>query len=208
MSDPIRDVEPHDEAEMLLPWYATGKLDAADRLIVERHLSSCAECRDQLAIERRLARELRGFAPEVDAGWERLRRRMSQGQTGRATFRRPRRTSSLLRNPVIAGLAAAQLGVLVVGASLLLSMSRPNYRTLGSTAAPAAADAIVIFRPETKEGDVRAILKSMDATIVGGPTDANAYVLHVPPEKRRHSIESLQASRAVELAQPIDGALR
>ena len=76
MSDPIQDVQPHDEAEMLLPWYATGQLEAQDRLVVERHLSSCATCREQLALERRLSREFRGLAPEVDAGWARLRRRM------------------------------------------------------------------------------------------------------------------------------------
>ena len=41
----------HDEAEELLPWYATGQLDPAERVLVEKHLSACADCRDQLIEE-------------------------------------------------------------------------------------------------------------------------------------------------------------
>jgi len=39
MNDPS--INPHDEAEELLPWYVTGKLDAADRERVEKHLTEC-----------------------------------------------------------------------------------------------------------------------------------------------------------------------
>jgi len=34
--------DPHDQAEELIPWYATGQLDAADRTLVETHLASCS----------------------------------------------------------------------------------------------------------------------------------------------------------------------
>ena len=175
MSDPIQDVQPHDEAEMLLPWYATGQLEAPDRLVVERHLSSCAACREQLALERRLIHEFRGFAPEVDAGWARLRGRMEPGRDRRGSVRgRARPRWNVLRNPVVAGLAAAQLALLVLGGSWLVSMSRPSYQALGSAPAPASADMIVIFRPDTTERDVRTALRSVDASIVDGPTAADA----------------------------------
>ena len=209
MSDPIQDVQPHDEAEMLLPWYATGQLEAQDRLVVERHLSSCAACREQLALERRLIHEFRGFAPEVDAGWARLRRRMEPGRDRRDCVRgRPTRRWNVLRNPVVAGLAAAQLALLVLGGSWLVSMSRPSYQTLGSAPAPASADMIVIFRPDAAERDVRTALRSVDASIVDGPTAADAYLLHVPVTKRDEALQQLQGNKEVQLAQPIDGAAK
>src|SRR4051794_34447417 len=66
----------HRETEELLPWYVTGQLDQADRELVERHLSGCARCERQLRLERRLADEVREFAPGVEAGWQRLRARV------------------------------------------------------------------------------------------------------------------------------------
>ena len=51
MSDNGRtELTSHGEAEELLPWYANGQLDEADRAIVDAHLTSCAYCRQQLAI--------------------------------------------------------------------------------------------------------------------------------------------------------------
>lgn len=208
MSDPESHAQPHDEAEMLLPWYATGQLEPSDRLLVERHLSSCADCREQLVLERRLVQEFRGYAPEVDAGWARLRGRMEPGRTERRSrARMGRRRWSIVRHPVVAGLAAAQLAVLVIGGTLLLSMSRPNYQALSSAPAPASADLIIIFRPQATEEDLRSTLRSANASIVEGPTDADAYLLHVPSQQRRQSLDLLQKDRDVQMAQPIDGAL-
>lgn len=209
MPDPASNAQPHDEAEMLLPWYATGQLEPSDRLLVERHLSSCADCRDQLGLERRLVHEFRDFAPEVDAGWARLRRRMEPRRSGRSF--RPRtkgRSWTIVRHPAVAALAAAQLAVLVVGGTWLLSASKPSYQALGSAPAPATADLIIIFRPGATEEDLRSTLRSADASIVDGPTAANAYLLHVPPERRRQSLELLQKDHDVQMAQPIDGALQ
>lgn len=206
MSDPVHDVQPHDEAEILLPWYATGQLEPQDRLVVERHLSSCATCREQLALERRLVDEFRTSTPEVDAGWARLRRRMEPGRDRRGPVQgRARARWNVLRNPVIAGLAAAQLALLVLGGSWLVSMSRPSYQALGSAPAPVSADMIVIFRPQATERDVRAALRSIDASIVDGPTATDAYLLHVPTAKREQSLQKLQGNSGVQLAQPIDG---
>ena len=50
-------MDSHREAEELLPWYATGQLDADDRALVEAHLSSCAHCQRQLQAERRMIDE-------------------------------------------------------------------------------------------------------------------------------------------------------
>lgn len=196
----------HDEAEELLPWYATGQLDTADRVRVEAHLSACAECRQQLLVERRLMHEFRAMKPEVESGWNRLRARID----GRAppSARRSSFTElwQLATRPAVVTLAAAQLAFVVLAGGFLLSMSRPAYHALGSAPPPAAANVIVIFQPGASEQEMRAALDSAGASIVGGPTPANAYLLHVTPAQRTASVARLHGSDAVQMAEPIDSA--
>jgi hypothetical protein len=59
MSDPKHD-ERHDSVWLLLPWYANGTLEAAERLLVEDHLAGCPSCREELARCNGLAAALRG----------------------------------------------------------------------------------------------------------------------------------------------------
>ena len=198
----------HDEAEELLPWYATGQLDAPERVRVEAHLSSCADCRRQLTSERRLIQEFRDLAPEVDAGWDRLRRRIEPQRPGRYRPRLRGRAWNVVRHPAITALAAAQVGFLVLTGGLLLSLSRPDYHALGSTPASSSADVIVIFRADATEEDVRATLRAANASIVGGPTEADAYLLQIPRQQRKQGLARLHADDEVQMAEPIDEASR
>lgn len=199
---------PHDQAEQLLPWYATGQLDAADRAQVERHLLSCGDCRQQLKLERRFIDEFQGLAPEVDSGWARLRARVAA-----PALKAPRRRHALreiwamLTRPAVAALAVAQIAFVVIAGAAFLSLGRPAYHVLGSPPVAADANAIVIFRAETREGEMRRALGGAGATIVGGPTAADAYLLHVAAADRQDAIARLQADDNVQLAQPIDGAV-
>ena len=204
MSDLIHPSEtPHDGAEELLPWYATGRLDAEDRLMVEQHLSSCAACRRQLGVERRLIEEFRSSDPQVGAGWARLRGRIAPRHARRDLPRN--RVWRLARHPVVATLAAAQLAFLVFGAGLLLWMSRPNYHALGSPSPSPSADVIVMFRADTTVEEVKSTLKSANASIVDGPTAADAYLLHVPERQRNQALARLRADDDVQMAEAIDG---
>jgi len=141
----------HDEAEALLPWYATGQLDVGDRALVDAHLVSCARC---------------------------------------------------------VAVAAAQFAFLILAGGILLSLSRPDYRALGSASAAPAANLIVIFRPDATEQDMRSVLRASGASLVGGPTSADAYLLHVAAADRPTAIARLQSDRHVQMAQPIDGSAR
>jgi hypothetical protein len=113
---------------------------------------------------------------------------------------------SILSRPAVATLAVAQLAFVVVAASVLLSLSRPDYRALGSAPAPMAANVIIMFRDATTQEDVRDALSSVGGSIVGGPTAAGAYLIHVDPAQRPAALAKLQADDDVELAQPVDGA--
>jgi anti-sigma factor RsiW len=218
MADPnLAERPPHDEAEELLPWYATGQLDEADRAKVDAHLSSCAHCRQQLALEHQLIDEFQAMSPEVESGWSRLKARLETPAPAMAApvapaMRRPARPNplselwALLSRPAVATLAVAQLAFVVFAGSLLLSLSKPSYRALGSAPAPAAANVIVMFRSDATIEDVRDTLKLAGASIVDGPTPSDAYLLHVAPQQRATALAKLQSNQNIQLAQPIDGA--
>jgi anti-sigma factor RsiW len=209
VADPdLTEREPHDEAEELLPWYATGQLDSLERARVEAHLSSCASCRKQLALERQLIDEFQGMSPETESGWTRLK---SKIQAPVAVGSRPTRANpfaeawAVLSRPAFATLAVAQLAFVLVAGSVLLSLSRPAYHTLGSAPAPAAANLIIMFHSDASERQIRGALNAAGASIVGGPTPTSAYLLHVAPGRRQSAIASLQSNAIVQMAQPIDG---
>jgi len=104
------------------------------------------------------------------------------------------------------GLAAAQLAFVVIAGGVFLTLSRPNYQTLGSAVQPAAGNVIVIFRADATQKDILDALRASGASLVGGPTAADAYLLRVPAERRPAALASLQADDDVQLAQPIDEA--
>lgn len=209
MADPnLTERQPHDEAEELLPWYATGRLEASERARVEAHLSSCVSCRQQLALERQLIDEFQSMTPEIDSGWARLRSRIQAPTAIPAQPNRPNAFAELwaaLGKPAVIAFAVAELAFVVVAGSVLLSLSRPAYRTLGSAPVPTTANVIVMFRGNATEDQMSAALKSASASMVDGPTPVGAYLLHVPSQQRESAVAKLQSNGIVQMAQPIDG---
>src|SRR5262249_53461118 len=108
--------------------------------------------------------------------------------------------------PGVMALAAAQMAFLIVGVSLVLSLNQPRYRALGSAAPSPTANVIVIFRSDATEEEIRDTLKASNASIVDGPTSADAYLLRVPARQRQLALSRLQSDNEVQMAEPIDGA--
>lgn len=220
MPEPTQsDTAPHHAAEELLPWYATGQLDGDDLALVKEHVSSCAHCRRQLAFERRMVDEFAALTPEVDSGWARLKERLETPRRHAATQpvrqrqqqgRRWRKGATSVwqtfTRPAVAALAFAQLGFLIIAASVLFSLSQPSYRALGSAPAPQSANVLAMFRADTTESQMRQLLHGAGASLVGGPTDSDAYLLSVPARSRATALQRLRSDRHVLIAQPIDGA--
>ena len=204
MTHPTPDI--HAEAEELLPWYATGQLDAADRSRVETHLSVCARCQRQLRIERRMVDELRAIAPDLHMGWSRLRSRIETPARSRRNWitKAAADFTHLITRPAVAALAAVQVAILAFAAVIVASPNQPTFKALGSPDASSSANVIVLFRPETTEADMRDALKASGASLVGGPTSADAYLLHVPSKARPLALATLQADDDVTMAEPID----
>jgi hypothetical protein len=193
----------HAEAQMLLPWLATGRLDEDERARVEAHLRDCAECRADLRLERGLAGAFAELPYEADNGWMRMRARIAaEPQRGRFGAR----LRQALAAPGRTGWALAVQFILVAAALVvLLPPWRPAaYHALSAAKPPAPGDLIVVFRPDARAEEVTRSLRAVGARLVDGPTAADAYVLDVPDDRRAAAVAQLRSDAAVSLAEPLD----
>jgi anti-sigma factor RsiW len=196
--------DPHLEVQKLLPWYATGTLDALEHAQVEAHLAGCPDCRAELAFERRLRPQIAELPLDAQGGWERLQQQMTQpAPPPRAAARPPRPVGGWL----VWAVAAQFLLILCIGA-LALAPRTARYQTLGAPPPPAVGDMVVMFRPETPERDLRRVLQASGARLVDGPTSADAYVLRAPAGRRDAALAELRKRREITLAEPLDGGAR
>jgi anti-sigma factor RsiW len=197
----------HHETRLLLPWYATGRLDAADRARVESHLEGCALCRAELKHEFRLKAEVAALPLDVDHGWADTLARLTpprrQGLAGRFAGR----IGPAWRGGgawLGWGVAAALGLVLAVGVSLPRPARPALYHALAAPPVSRPGDIVVIFRPDATEAQLREALKASGARLVDGPTPADAYVLSAPLPERDRALAALRARRAVLAAEPVD----
>jgi len=195
------DAERHRELRDLLPWYATGQLDAAERQRVESHLATCAECQAEVRFERRLDDEITRMPIDVDQSWSRMRKRLDRDRP----LGRLRQFAGAVTAPAPwLGWAAASFLLLATGVLLLPSMQPAAYHTLSAAPSAGAGNVVVIFRPDTRERDMREALVANDARLVDGPTTTDAYVLRVPAAKRDAALAALRKRTDVVLAAPLD----
>jgi hypothetical protein len=199
----------HEEVHALLPWYVNGGLDAAETALVEAHLAGCAECVAGLKFERRLSAEVEALPFDIEQGWIRLRDRLELSASKasiRGRLEKALRGSAARwrgRGPLLAWAVAAQIGLLAAAAVLAIGDAR--YHALGAPAEAATGNAVVIFRPDATEAELREALEASHARLVGGPTAAGAYVIRIPTPERAAGLRTLRGRPVTVLAQPIDG---
>ena len=216
--------DPHAAVQQLLPWYLTGRLEAAERAQVEEHLASCAECRAELETERswQLLQPGQGAQVDVEQGWANMRALLG-GDDPRSPNADDSRRRIEARIPRVRGRRAVlpgffgQAGIgrawaapallsvaLVVALGFALRPPQAVYHTL--SAAPAeGATAVVRFRPDATELQIRASLNASGARLVDGPTVTDAWLLNVPTDRHAQILQALRANAAVKLAEPLDG---
>jgi hypothetical protein len=73
------------------------------------------------------------------------------------------------------------------------------YRTLGApgAAARAGGSLVLVFDPSTPENEMRRILREVEARVVNGPTEANAYIVDVPAGRRQAALRALRSEHSV-----------
>ena len=200
----------HAEAQRLLPWLLTGRLDDDERAWLEPHVAGCGECRGELEQLRALQDAcFEGDAPSADSGdafaassaadrgWRRLRplllpsRPLREDAWRRSATRRPRWLGWAI---------AAQAATLAALAFALWQQpAAAPYRTLGASPAAPAGNLVIAFDPRLDEAHLRSLLLASQARIVDGPNEAGAYVLSVPPARLPMVRDALRAAPGVTL---------
>lgn len=185
MSDNTETLSEREEIEMLLPWYATGKLERADRERVEGYLARHPELRRQLAlIEEEHEETIRAnqaiAAPSARVA-DRLLAEVRGSPSVRAADAWTRLKSwaeGLFEAPSPAGLrwAAASAAVLIlvqavtIGA-LLTRTGGAGYETASGTPAHTLDGTFVLvrFADTAPAKTVAGALSDLEMTVVDGP---------------------------------------
>jgi anti-sigma factor RsiW len=202
---------PHEQAQQLLPWYVNGTLEADEAALVEAHLAECAECRADLAAEQALSREVAALPIDVEHAWSALSDRIDAAGPPRRLaepvpfLRRKVAIGWALGGPLAAAAAVAFAVAIVPGAP---SPVGETYRALGSAPTAAPGNALVMFRPDARDSDLRAALTKAGARIVDGPTASGAYVVRIAAASRAQALDGLRAAPQIVLAEPIDPGSR
>jgi len=219
--------DPHVVVQRLLPWYLTGRLETAEHDIVETHLAQCPECRAELETERQwqLLHPGHGAQVDVEEGWARMRARLSGDAPvtapaplitpmplpGAAPPRRrwlPPAWRAAPRLPARAWAAPALLSAGLAAAIVVtLRPAAPSATYIGM-AAPAepGATAVVRFRPDATEAQIRRGLKDSGARLVDGPTVSDAYVVRLPREHYAAALDKLRKEPGVALVEALESA--
>jgi hypothetical protein len=195
------DPRTHQAVQRMLPWLLAGTLEPADLAVAEPHLRECAACRADLAWQRKL----RAAAPapdgafDADRAFAQLLPRLGP-QAPRAGVLARWRRAAAANDAWLRWTAVAELAAIAV-LSVMLARPAPDYRAMGAPAAD--GNAVIVFRPDTPERDLRRILKAAGARVVDGPTVTDAYVLALPAADASATLARLRAEPAVTLAQPL-----
>lgn len=200
----------HQAVHKLLPWHVNDTLDAAETARVLAHLAECPRCRDDVAWQARLRSQDPVDARDdaaVERGWASMRQRLQPAQPAPETAapaQRPRAAGPMTRWLQLAvGLEAALVVVLAV-AWFGAAPRDESFRALGSALpAPAGANALVVFRPEASEAEIRSALRASGARLVGGPTVTDAYLLRLASPSPE-MLSRLRAERAVARVESLE----
>lgn len=211
----------HEQVSLLLPWYVAERLESAEHAAVEAHLANCKSCQSDLKFERRIDREIADASLSADQGWVRFSERLvPPSRTGFAPGRLTGRLAGAFApaglaaatngmhvkwSQALAGVLALQVTVLAGILWLAVPFNRPaEYRVMGNGAAR-GGDAIVMFREDITEQQMRGFLTASRARIVDGPTSTNAYILKFDDSGMARGIRLLKAQPQVVMAEPLAG---
>jgi len=195
------------EIEELLPFYVNETLHDAERLQVEEALKGSAELQEEVALLKRLRAEMQGVSLETSPGELGLKRLQQTLRSEQTQVIAP--PTSANDNIMGWGWKAA-----AVAACMLLAIQTfvfaPNWSGDDADLTAAGGGTIsvphgvlysVTFSPNAKEEDMRALLLSVGARIIDGPSAIGVYRLSASGKSdeilkkfqaRRNLIDSIQ----------------
>ena len=214
----------HGECWNLLPWIANESAAAKDMARVEEHLRDCRECQEELNFQRQLREAIRSEEAIVLAPQTSLHKLMQRIDSA-ADMDDEHEVAPAAVEPVVARreparlrwlpIAAAVQGIAIAGLlAALWSQSRDEltagrYSVLTTpTAAVAGGPVIrVVFGGNVALDDMNRVLRSIDAQIIAGPSEAGVYTLGLASGAADKSgvekaIAQLRADGRVMFAEP------
>lgn len=208
----------HQECWELLPWLANERATTKDIARIEEHLRGCRECQEELELQRHLREAIRTddsvvLAPQtsfqklmqrIDDDAPPLSGAVADSEPGGATPRRIIRWSRWL--PIAAGIQgimiAALLGTLWWQSHT--TSTAPRFTTLTSQTQQTRGPLLrIVFADSVTLDDVSEILRSIDAQIVAGPSEAGVYTLALPSttEPITNTLSRLRSDRRIVFAE-------
>jgi len=207
----------HRRAWDLIPWFIGGSASDEERLLVEQHAATCADCRDEIAFHRSLQTAmLAQAAPPADPGpaLQRLMARIDQDEAMPAGARLAGTAAALPRRGyatrLLAGVVMAQAIGLAALAGMLWERPRPaEYQTF-SKVTPSRATIRLVPAPELQMGQLRALLARSGLEIVDSSGDG-ALLGVAPragerPTPQDRVLAQLRSEPGVMLAEPMPEA--
>lgn len=196
----------HREAFELLPWLASGALDAEERARVERHVAECIACKRELAALKDLQEAIRNEESDVECrrGLGRMMERIDHAESG--TMPWMRRVAHSLPGRLPAAVLLASWALVAVLAVQLFRQEEPHtFRVLSAPtqAAPDTPGLVVVFAADQPERHIRELLLRIDARITDGPGPEGAYVLALNRGDLPSALVQLRADRGVVFAEPM-----
>jgi hypothetical protein len=214
----------HGECWNLLPWIANESAAAKELARVEEHLRDCRECQEELTFQRQLREAIRSEEAIVLAPQTSLNKLMQRIDSA-ADMDDEQGVAPAAVKPVVARreparlrwlpIAAAVQGIAIAGLlAALWSQSRDEltagrYSVLTTpTAAVAGGPVIrVVFGGNVALADINRVLRSIDAQIIAGPSEAGVYTLGLASGAADKSgvekaIAQLRADGRVMFAEP------
>jgi hypothetical protein len=215
----------HGECWNLLPWIANESAAAKDVARVETHLRDCRECQDELDFQRQLRNAIRAEEAVVLAPQTSLQKLMQRidtvedvGDDPEATpagvVAMPKRKQALWTRwlPIAAAVQAIAITGLL-GALWMQSASdtptAPYTRLTSHEKAMTQRPVIrVVFTDNVSLDDMNRAVRSVDAQIIAGPSEAGVYTLGAARFANESSVdkalEQLRADGHIVFAEPAD----
>jgi anti-sigma factor RsiW len=170
------------DSRELLAWYASGTLAPEERASVERLLAESPAARAELEWLRALKRDLPATLaiPAGDLGQARLMQRIALERAGPNVVALPRRPERPRWFAPAFALAASMLLAQAAVIGFLVHERDASLAPL-SGPPPGSGDLLqVTFKPDATERDIRGLLASVEAELVGGPGALGVYTVRVP----------------------------
>jgi len=210
----------HEAVAQLIPWYVNETLNDRERARVERHISGCPACRNDLALEKRIYQGV-SAASAVEymptASLNRLREKLdgkpvADAQEAVAALMPRHRRLRHWRGVTAASIAvmAAAIGLLAADRWLQDRGRRaaPQFYTVTIDGARSPDEVVrAVFSPNITLVELQSLLDEAQLRIISGPSEAGVYSLaaksNLPVSK---SLALLRQHAAVRFAEGTNAA--